>query len=232
MTVMTKAFKMILTSGLFSISVCIRRAVFFQSFIHMASIYSSLVTFVVPSFFPTNFLSKSVGFCAFQRLRTHWVCPSGAIINSRCGPTLLFEMVTQAGSFPTPAEETSGFFIQDPFAKSGSVLYIQFWWWMNAEQMHQRFQLICSERTFGQYVCQLFCGAHISHGKKTVQIDSSEWPVQVNKQSSSHMPQFFGLRPFMIMRVTASLSCKVWLGVHSLSRCLELDQKHQKTLPQ
>ena len=47
---------------------------------------------------------------------------------------------------------------------------------MSVEQPHQRLPLNGCERTFGQHVCQLFCGAHTSNSKSTVQNDAFKKP--------------------------------------------------------
>ena len=64
---------------------------------------------------------------------------------------------------------------------------------------HRGFPLNGSERTFGQHVSQLFCCAHMSDGNRIIK--STRWVRETCLEQ--------GLRPFMIIRTTASLASKM-----------------------
>ena len=87
-----------------------------------------------------------------------------------------------------------------------AAVNIQLWWWRNVEQLNQIFPQNCSDQDVGQLVC----GAHMSNRNRTLQIDPLQEPIQVGTARWVRDTCLkLDLRPFMIIRLTASLSLKM-----------------------
>ena len=59
----------------------------------------------------------------------------------------------------------------------------------DVEHLHQRLPLDGGERTCGQHVCHLFCGAHILNVNTTVQIDPFKSSIRVTTVTSGRASQ-------------------------------------------
>ena len=159
-----------LTSGcLFYISICIivmfwshvaaARTVYPKLF-HMASIYSSFVTYIFPSFDLFGKLHLLVpkdtfGFLHAERFST----PAEDPLVLALGLSMRSHFQLLLGNLSMRALRRD---CRNKMILKNTV-NIQLWWWMNVEQPQRRCPLNGPDCIFGQCVCQLFCATYTSN---------------------------------------------------------------------
>ena len=79
----------------------------------------------------------------------------------------------------------------------------------DVEQMKKIVPFVTSEITFGQYVCELVFGVNVSNLNFGIKINSFKQPIQSNSVGLDTC-LIVGLRPLIIILITASLSAKTY----------------------